>query len=137
MVVMGNILEAVLVSNIDGFCVEIPGCTAVRPIVTPCNGGDKQALSINIRSGILGIKNGYHLTSRNNSAKDQAEIGAGYNDEYTFSYTKGNLWKFENGNVINRFGFCLERVKLKDKESSVLIQAKCEPTNSWQRFYLA
>lgn len=132
---MGAILEAVLVSDIDGFCVEIPiSCPLkpVRAIVKPCNGGNNQALSINNRSGIISDKNNKHLTSRDNSDKDQAEIVSG-----EIKYTKGNLWKSKDGSLINRFGFCLERVKPKDNEWSDLIQAKCDTENSWQKFHFA
>lgn len=147
MVFMGNVLEAFLVSDIDGFCVECYGFCSKRKdqyqaFVAPCVGEQVpqkgqtvrfQDFSIDNRTGLLREKIvGFRLTSRDNSAKEQAEIVTGEN-----IYTRGNLWKFENGNVINRFGFCLERQIPKGKEWSGLIQAKCNPQNNWQKFHFA
>ncbi len=72
------------------------------------------------------------LASRNNSDQDQAEIVTIHR-----GYKRGSIWTFKDGNLVNLFGYCLERVKPKGKEWSGLIQAKCDSNNRWQKFHFA
>lgn len=128
MVLMGTMLEAVLVSEIDDFCVDSPasnGDFGTRPIVYPCHGGDNQAFTL--VDGRLCRSPNVCLTSYDDS--DQSEVIQAPTDT-----ENGSVWKLENGNLVNAFGLCLERARPTEDNYSMLIQAKCDPENTWQKF---
>lgn len=137
MVAIGNILEAVLLSDIDGLCVDstsvCPRGPISRTIVYPCHGKRNQNFALNKRDGTLCFDfNWMCLTPRDNSNEAGAEIV-----QTPRALKRGSVWSFKNGTLVNRFGLCLEREKQKDNKWSTLIQAKCDPGNLWQKFHFA
>ncbi len=128
-------LEAVLVSDIDGFCVATTTtCPKTNPAtVIPCHYARPEGhFSLNKRDGTVCFRSDVCLTSRNNSNQDQAEIIQTWKN-----LQRGSVWKFINGTLVNRFGFCLQRVEPEYKYTTItyLVQAKCDPENLWQKFH--
>lgn len=126
MVVMGTILEAVLVSQIDIKCIGSPN-NDTNPGISPVSLDCTKRLSVdifslNLETGTLCRAPGVCLASENNSDQDGAEIV-----ETTETKNKGGIWKLKSLGLVNSFGLCLKRNG--QKYESQLVQAKfCIPT---------
>ncbi len=121
MVVIGTILEAVLVSQIDFTCLGSPQASdepGIFPIWMWCSRDtSKVTLSLSEVSGTLCRTPGVCLSSKNNSDKDGAEIV-----ETVETKNKGGLWKLTKFQLVNGFGLCVS----KDLKKEQLIQKKCD-----------
>ncbi len=134
MVALGTTTEAVLVSDVDGFCVtgilRCPKLGDFRTNLNPCDKRDGQGYFLDKRDGTICSSSGTCLTPKDNSNQVKAEIL-----HKAKALRRGSVWNFKDGNIVNRYGLCLEREKPKNNKPSELIQAKCDPANLWQKFH--